>query len=38
VADAAVVGSACLMVWLSFRGIGLDGRRIGEAEPPILEP
>lgn len=28
VADSAIFCSAVLMVWLSFRGVGLDGRRV----------
>jgi signal peptidase II len=28
IADAAIFGSAVLMVWLSIRGVGLDGSRI----------
>lgn len=29
VADSAIFCSAVLMVWLSFRGVGLDGNRVG---------
>jgi signal peptidase II len=29
VADSAIFCSALLMVWLSFRGVGLDGTRVG---------
>jgi signal peptidase II len=29
VADSAIFCSAVLMVWLSFRGVGLDGGRVG---------
>jgi signal peptidase II len=38
IADSAIVCSAFLMVFLSFRGIGLDGRRVSDTPRPILEP